>query len=73
MMETTGIYRIGALGRSQAAKRRDGQWFVRDWLRSPWGLKWSRWQRVANRPAHAWYDPAAGEARLPSPGSEDDA
>jgi hypothetical protein len=59
------IYRIGTLGRSQAARREDGQWFVRDRIRTPFGNKWLRWSPVAARPDHAWYCAGDGEARLP--------
>jgi len=61
----TGIYRIGTRGRSQAAVTQDGRWFTRELLTTPWGKRWTPWRAVPRRPDHAWYDPAAGQARLP--------
>ncbi|AAY87924.1 gp55 [Burkholderia phage BcepB1A] len=26
---------------------------------------WSKWVQIPRRPDHAWYNPAAGRARLP--------
>jgi hypothetical protein len=61
----TKIYQIGNLRRRQCAQRDDGQWFERESRRTPWGVRWTSWYPVHQRPMHSWYDPTAGEARLP--------
>jgi hypothetical protein len=61
----SGIYRVGTRSRFQAARREDGTWFERERFTTPWGKKWGTWYRVSKRPDHAWFDPAAGQARLP--------
>ncbi len=63
----TPIYAIGNLGFKQCAMRADGRWFERHRVVRMGRRSWSRWEPIigGERPAHAWYDPAAGFARLP--------
>lgn len=65
-MSSVQIMAIGSQGRTQCAMREDGEWFVREKIRSPYGLKWMQWRPVGKeRPPFSWYDPQLGMARLP--------
>lgn len=61
------IFSVGALKRYQAALREDGQWFVRERKERPvtHTMYWGKWEKVRERPANAWFNPANGTARLP--------
>ncbi|ATI15707.1 hypothetical protein [Bordetella phage vB_BbrM_PHB04] len=62
------IYQCGdATYTKQFARRADGQWFYRVTDRVTRRL--GRWIQCADRPPYAWYNPAAGRARLPQPDS----
>ena len=58
---TVPIFCVGNFGKKQAAQRADGQWFYRSRERFGFG----RWLPCEGRPDNAWYNPAAGRARLP--------
>ncbi len=58
------IFSIGSGKRSQCAQDASGQWWQRDRVGKYHGV-WGAWHEVAKRPEHAWYNPAAGNARLP--------
>lgn len=60
------IFSIGDGRRRQCAMREDGVWFERSRVEFR-GRRahWSKWVQIPRRPDHAWYNPAAGRARLP--------
>lgn len=64
------IFTIGTGKRFQFAQRDDGFWFKRCRLTSHYGASsagWGVWVPTGsrNRPADIWYNPRAGEAKLP--------
>jgi len=64
-MTASPIFRIGTAGNKQATVTVDGQWYYR--VAAPDTHRWGPWIRCdSGRPEHAWYDPQAGHARLPS-------
>lgn len=60
------IFNIGDGKRRQCAMREDFVWFERTRVLAPLP-HWSAWSRTpgGHRPAHSWYDPTQGAARLP--------
>ena len=63
-MTNTQIFSIGSGKLSQCTQTANGKWWRRDRVGRYRG-QWGAWYEIAGRPEGAWYNPNAGNARVP--------
>jgi hypothetical protein len=63
-MKNTQIFSIGSGKISQCTQGEGGVWYRRDRV-GRYRTVWCAWYEIAGRPEGAWYNPAAGRARVP--------